>query len=366
MIIREEEYSSRYLENLADSSWQQSVFFDIETTGLGWRSSHIYLIGVLFCLNGKWTLRQWFLDRPFAEKDMLESFSRFLRERNTSFLADYNGSTFDLPYLRSKFRYYNITYPEVFTEQEDDPRAHKDIFRLLRPLKTKLPLSSLKLQEVEKMLSTDRTDTESGKDLIEVYHRFLQTGDPEDLDHLFLHNYEDVAALPAVVSLLSFHDFWCGQYTVTGCREQSDRFLFELAPGSPFPAEFVLAGRMQSTLSFSHSIAVMSIPVSAGERKLFFSDPKQYYYLPDEDQAVHKSVGVFIDPAHRVQASASNCYQRMEGHFLPCPSAAHISKLHCFYEKYRDKTAWIRTDELLSCGSELQNAYTRSILSWLF
>ena len=41
------------------------VFFDIETTGLSWRTSHLYLIGALFFdpAADTFTLRQWFLDR---------------------------------------------------------------------------------------------------------------------------------------------------------------------------------------------------------------------------------------------------------------------------------------------------------------
>ena len=37
------------------------VFFDIETTGLSWRTSHLYLIGALFFdpAADTFTLRQW-------------------------------------------------------------------------------------------------------------------------------------------------------------------------------------------------------------------------------------------------------------------------------------------------------------------
>lgn len=46
------------------------VFFDIETTGLSWRTSHLYLIGALFFdpAADTFTLRQWFLDRPAGRR----------------------------------------------------------------------------------------------------------------------------------------------------------------------------------------------------------------------------------------------------------------------------------------------------------
>ena len=75
------------------------VFFDIETTGLSWRTSHLYLIGALFFdpAADAFTLRQWFLDRPTEEKEMLVSFFTFLSDVKR--LVHFNGTTFDLPYL---------------------------------------------------------------------------------------------------------------------------------------------------------------------------------------------------------------------------------------------------------------------------
>ncbi len=42
------------------------VFFDIETTGLNWRRSHLYLIGAaIYHPESKiWELIQWFADEP--------------------------------------------------------------------------------------------------------------------------------------------------------------------------------------------------------------------------------------------------------------------------------------------------------------
>ena len=72
------------------------VFFDIETTGLSWRTSHLYLIGALFFdpAADTFTLRQWFLDRPTEEKEMLVSFFTFLSDVKQ--LVHFNGTTFDL------------------------------------------------------------------------------------------------------------------------------------------------------------------------------------------------------------------------------------------------------------------------------
>ena len=63
------------------------VFFDIETTGLSWRTSHLYLIGALFFdpAADTFTLRQWFLDRPTEEKACLFFHVSFRREAAGAF-----------------------------------------------------------------------------------------------------------------------------------------------------------------------------------------------------------------------------------------------------------------------------------------
>ena len=57
------------------------VFFDIETTGLSWRTSHLYLIGALFFDPAADTLHNlrpvgFLIDRP-KKKRCLSLFSRF-------------------------------------------------------------------------------------------------------------------------------------------------------------------------------------------------------------------------------------------------------------------------------------------------
>ena len=172
------------------------VFFDIETTGLSWRTSHLYLIGALFFdpAADTFTLRQWFLDRPTEEKEMLVSFFTFLSDVKR--LVHFNGTTFDLPYLTHKALFY----------QMEDPLssiASLDLYQALRPFQSILGLSSMKQKNVEQYLSFPRKDQLNGKQLILVYHDYLQTLDEKKLELLFLHNYEDVLGMGSVLELLA-------------------------------------------------------------------------------------------------------------------------------------------------------------------
>ena len=64
---------------------------------------------------------------------------------------------------------------------------------------------------------------------------------------------------------------------------------------------------------------------------------KDYYYLPKEDIAIHKSVASFVDKEYREKAKASNCYNRKEGEFLP----QYEEIMHPeFRKEYKDKVRY--------------------------
>ena len=49
---------------------ENPLFFDIETTGLSWKNSMVFLIGFLKMNDekSKWILEQWFLEDPSEER----------------------------------------------------------------------------------------------------------------------------------------------------------------------------------------------------------------------------------------------------------------------------------------------------------
>ena len=59
------------------------------------------------------------------------------------------------------------------------------------------------------------------------------------------------------------------------------------------------------------------VELTEGTLKHFYPDYKDYYYLPFEDRAVHKSIGSCVDKDARVKATAASCYTKTTGFFLP-------------------------------------------------
>lgn len=98
-----------YILTLEELSPENCLFFDIETTGLSWKTSHLYLLGAVFYENETWIHRQWFCQKPGEEKEVLLAFSELLSTKKLLF--HYNGTTFDVPYLMHKYTFYQLPAP---------------------------------------------------------------------------------------------------------------------------------------------------------------------------------------------------------------------------------------------------------------
>ena len=125
----------------------------------------------------------------------------------------------------------------------------------------------------------------------------------------------------------------------------------------PFSAESDLC-RLQA----AGRAARIHVDLLEEELKHFFDSYKDYYYLPEEDCAVHKSVGIYVDPRFRRKASARNCYQRVSGLFLPQPSQIFRP---VFYKDYGTRPAYFQLKEDMLKTPELLLPYVRSLLDHL-
>ncbi|MGI6055426.1 MAG: ribonuclease H-like domain-containing protein [Bilifractor sp.] len=353
-----------------------AVLFDIETTGLSWKSSHVYLIGVLYCSGGEWRMAQWFLDRPSEEKNLLQMFGDFLfglqkgRSGNSEGGEDYsenardaedagnsggvrllhfNGNLFDLPYIRHKCEFYGL--PDPFEEMKS-----VDIYREVRPFQKLLGLPSMKQKDVEQFLGIEREDRYSGGDLIPVYRRYLESRDEALLNLLFLHNHDDVAGMADILPALSYPLFFGGGFRLSGEAEmisgensperQMMRLHAEADHAFPVPASMTgkeEGAALQLGCGGDPRGADLLVDARKTEMKHFFADYRNYFYLPDEDRAIHRDVAIFVDPEHREKARAATCYQKACGTFLPQLSG-QIEPV--FYTDYKAKPAYFRWEDL--------------------
>lgn len=335
------------------------LFFDIETTGFSGDHSNLYLIGCTYYSQNSWRLIQWFADTPSSERDVLVSFFEFLKEYST--LVHFNGDGFDIPYLLKRCRSYGLPYDFSCVKSID-------IYRKVKPYRNLLQLENLKQKSIERFLGIHRQDPYSGGQLISVYQDYLNTHDQVLYDMLMLHNAEDLQGMPLILPILNYPDFLENDFVCSGQQLTTQRDIF----GTPCPSlKLTCTSTYEIPVSISqvnglvHCEAngctmTLTIDLYEGELKYFYPNYKDYYYLPYEDTAIHKSVGEYVDKSARLKATAKTCYTRKQGLFLPQYELLWEPALR---SGHRDKLSYTEyREELLTEPSRFQT-YLRQLLS---
>jgi len=387
-----------------DLQAKRALYFDIETTGLSAQSSYVYLIGCAYKEDDTYFLTQWMCTEPAEEKELLRLF--FEKAKEYDLLLHYNGTGFDLPFLEKKAKRHCLTYPLQDLES-------LDLYTVARKYKNYLPTEDLKLKSMERFFGFTRTDTFSGGDLIEVYAQFLglyrlneltnhsKEQEVTALGHvLLLHNAEDIKNLPSLTVLLFLQNLSM-ELTVERLQPALPNALaddpelrealskIKLTPKAvsvDYAFPFILPTRCELCLPFDDRMITITLsknghvmvllPIYSGELKYFYPNPADYYYLPLEDCAMHKSVASFVEKEYRKKATAATCYTKKAGAFLPLalrnqkntqkkanstsvePIGAQIKKeaqkessLPCFYSDYKSNFCYTAyNDELKANG----------------
>ncbi len=304
-------------------------FFDIETTGLSAKTSQLYLIGCLYTDGTQFQLHQWFAESHTDEKLLLTTFRDYIKTLPEGcLLMHFNGNTFDMPYLRQKYDRYKQPFPL-------DTMENMDIYRMIRPYKALLGLPSLRQKAIEDYLNIPRKDPFDGGQLIAVYEDYLRTHSPQGLQALLLHNDEDVRNMPLLLAALHLNDYMEADYQLTEQRlhhttawdgTEKDELLLTLE--SPIALARPISLRLDNGtyLTASGNRIRLAVPLCEMTLKHYFADTKDYFYLPDEDRAIHKSVGIYVDKKHRQKATKDNCYTKKNAVFIPCPCGMEVDE----------------------------------------
>lgn len=385
-------------------SGKRAIYFDIETTGLSAQSSYVYLIGCACKEEESYTMTQWLCTEPAEEKELLRLF--FEKAKDFDLVLHYNGTGFDLPFLEKKAKRHCLQNPLSSLES-------LDLYNTARSMKQLLSLPNLKLKTMEEFFGFIRTDVFSGGDLIEVYAQFLGlhhlntlTGSKETevralSQVLLLHNAEDIKNLPSLTIL-----FFLQQLSAFLEEESLQVELLDTPMVQALTLTYRLPMSFPKNLSFSfpweHSAlsldfssaagtVSLTLPMYQGELKFFYPNPADYYYLPLEDCAMHKSVASFVEKEYRKKATAATCYTKKTGAFLPLglnntksTKSASISEsltetspqkkeaqekalasLPCFLSDYKSKFGYTPFTEELLQSKTLLTALAKELLRTL-
>lgn len=338
---------------------EHSVFFDIETTGFSPKNSYIYLIGCMYKSGDKMAIKQWFLDDYNTEKELLCDFMNFINSYAT--LITFNGDNFDIPFVNGRLNRHKIL------KNLDNFTSH-DLYKYASKLKKMLRLPNLKLKTIESFLGINREDVFSGGDLINVYHAYSESKDEKLLKVLLLHNFEDVLAMPTLLNIYAYQEIIDGRFDVTeiSINDRNE---------NPDKKEAIISCCLHNNIMSRVSFGVgdyyctafgnslkFKINIYNGELKYFYKDYKDYYYLPDEDRAIHKSVAFYVDKDYRVKAKAATCYSKKTSTFIPQPSELLDNY---FKIEYADKTSYIELNEDFINNKDIIKEYLMGLLKYL-
>jgi uncharacterized protein YprB with RNaseH-like and TPR domain len=172
------------------------AFLDTETTGLaGGAGTYAFLIGVGSIDEEGFRVRQFFM-RDFADERSLlarltEHLSRF------DVLVTYNGKTYDVPLLETRYRMARAKPPFARL-------AHLDLLHGARRL-WKLRLDSCRLVDLEnQILGLEREGDLPGEMIPYYYFQYLRTQQAFQLVPIFHHNVMDIVSLACLTAVVPF------------------------------------------------------------------------------------------------------------------------------------------------------------------
>lgn len=170
---------------------QNIVFLDTETSGLaGGTGTYVFLIGIGYQTEVGFESLQFFMQDPGQESALLASLDQWLAKFDA--IVTFNGKSFDVPLLNTRFLMNGISPP--FERFE-----HVDVLQIARKLwRDRLP--SRALGELEKAIVGFYRTTEDipGWMIPQIYFDYLNTGDARPLASVFYHNLIDILTLAAL------------------------------------------------------------------------------------------------------------------------------------------------------------------------
>lgn len=175
------------LKGESPAAWHDVLFLDTETTGLaGGTGTYVFLIGLAYLRDGELVLRQHLLRDIGAEREFVEHLKRELEPFRAC--ASYNGKTFDLPLLRTRFV---MAIRSELTVDE----SHLDLLHPARRL-WKDRFGSTTLRQLEESILDDGRITDiPGSCIPDAYYHYLRKGDESIIAPVLEHNARDVVSL---------------------------------------------------------------------------------------------------------------------------------------------------------------------------
>lgn len=164
------------------------LFLDTETTGLSHGAGTVaFLVGLGYVQNGEFVVEQYLMRDYPDEPELIARVAQVMQRFDT--VCTFNGKTFDLPLLQTRFTMCRMREQWKDMEQID----------LLHPARRtwKLRIGSCRLCRIEEyILGQPRSEDDlPGSEVPQRYFEFLKTGKMELLNDIIEHNRQDIYTL---------------------------------------------------------------------------------------------------------------------------------------------------------------------------
>lgn len=171
------------------------LFLDTETSGLaGGTGTVAFLVGLARMEGTQVHLRQVLLTAFKGETDQLVDAQSWIA--NAHSLVTFNGKSFDIPLLATRYRLAQLADPFI-------DKGHIDLLHPVRAAYGKV-WTDAKLQTAEKrLLKLHRDDDIPGHLIPEAWSRLLRQGDGEGMKAIMQHNFLDVLSMVALLAVVA-------------------------------------------------------------------------------------------------------------------------------------------------------------------
>jgi len=207
------------------------LFVDLETTGLsGGAGTVAFLVGCGWFDMGAFQVRQFLLTSYASERALLAAVADCFA--GTTLLVTYNGKTFDVPVMETRWLFHRIPPPLDSVRHFDMLHPARRLWRhrteasAVEPsameLRNGASLSDAggcRLGTLERILcGVTRVGDVPGMEIPTRYFRFLRSGDARPLEPVLEHNRLDLISLAAVTA----HAVELAEHGSARCRDAAE------------------------------------------------------------------------------------------------------------------------------------------------
>jgi uncharacterized protein YprB with RNaseH-like and TPR domain len=171
------------------------LFVDLETTGLaGGAGTYAFLVGCAWFAGGTFRIRQFVLSDFGAERTLLDGVRNAAAAAGA--VVTYNGKTFDMPLIETRFVMHRMTTPFAAMPHIDMLHPARRLWRGADDDGGGCRLSAIE----QHVCGHVRVGDVPGFEIPSRYFHFVRTGDARPLDPVLEHNRLDLLSLALLTS----------------------------------------------------------------------------------------------------------------------------------------------------------------------